>query len=152
MSRRTLLALGPAGLAAAVAGCAAAEPTDAPSNGPSDADTSMPSSGAAEPAPATTGKLQKLTTTDAVPVGGGRVVSGVLVVQLTRGSFKAFDARCPHLAAIVKPPKDGVIVCPIHGSKFADGDGSLLQGPATRGLKSIPITVDGKQIFIIKRG
>ena len=75
------------------------------------------------------------------------MVSGILIVQPFPGLFKAFDARYPHLAAIVSPPKDGVISCNVHGSKFVDIDGSRIQGPAPRGLKEIPISVEDNQIF-----
>jgi Rieske Fe-S protein len=152
VSRRALLALGPAGLAAAVAGCTSPDATTSTGtsrNGPADTPRSAAPSSAATSPPATSGASRKLTTTDAVPVGGGLVVSGILVVQPTKGTFKAFDARCPHLAAIVKPPKDGVITCPIHGSKFADTDGSLLKGPANRDLKELAIKVDADQILSV---
>ncbi|GAA1804783.1 hypothetical protein GCM10009682_28100 [Luedemannella flava] len=85
-------------------------------------------------------------------MGGGIVVSGILVVQPEEGVFKAFDARCPHLGAIVSPPKNGVVKCPAHGSTFMDVDGSRLQGSAPRGLKEIAITVRGNQILTTEAG
>ncbi|MEU4397603.1 Rieske (2Fe-2S) protein [Micromonospora orduensis] len=87
-----------------------------------------------------------LARTADVPVGGGTVTSGVLVVQPEAGTFRAYDATCPHQGVRVGAPSDGVITCPAHNSTFAVGDGARLGGPATRGLTEIPITVDGTTI------
>jgi len=35
--------------------------------------------------------------------------------------------------------------CPCHGSRF-DAEGKLLNGPAQRGLKAIPVTVEGPDV------
>jgi nitrite reductase/ring-hydroxylating ferredoxin subunit len=69
-------------------------------------------------------------TTD-VPVGGGVVVTDILLVQPTAGSFRAFSVVCPHRGARVSPPVDGVITCWEHNSTFKLDDGSRLGGPAT---------------------
>lgn len=157
LSRRRVLALGPACLAAALTGCAAAEPA-APSPGPAASRTPSQTTSAPGPdteatkspaAPPTDGPTPRvLISAKRVPIGGGTVVSGILVVQPFAGLFKAFDARCPHLAAVVSPPKNGVITCGAHGSQFVDIDGSLLRGPAPRGLKEIPITVEDGRIVV----
>ena len=57
------------------------------------------------------------------------------------GQFTAYSAVCPHQQCTVGfvSAKDG-FACPCHGSRFA-ADGKLLQGPATRGLTAIPVTV-----------
>jgi Rieske Fe-S protein len=139
-SRRALLAaIGAAGLAA-LGGCA----TDSPQDDPGDAD-GRPASVPPSAAPSTTGQ-EVLTSTTAIPVGGGKVVTGILVVQPEPGLFKAFDARCPHYGALISPPQTGVITCYEHGSTFRDVDGALLGGPAPRGLKEISIAVDGTLI------
>ncbi|MET7375927.1 Rieske (2Fe-2S) protein [Micromonospora arida] len=87
-----------------------------------------------------------LANTTDVPVGGGTVTGGVLVVQPEAGTFKAYDATCPHQGVRVGAPLDGVITCPAHNSTFAVSDGSRQGGPATRGLTEIPIKVDNKTI------
>ncbi|MEV4512701.1 Rieske (2Fe-2S) protein [Dactylosporangium sp. NPDC049525] len=114
-----------------------------------------------DPAPPSTASPQQATTTDAaaapspasslasttdVPVGGGTVVGGVLVVQPVAGTFKAYNAACPHKGVKVNPPKDGVATCPAHNSTFAIADGARMSGPATSGLTEIAITVDGGRI------
>jgi nitrite reductase/ring-hydroxylating ferredoxin subunit len=82
-----------------------------------------------------------LAATTDVPVGGGIVVAGVLVVQPSSGTFKAFDASCPHRGVLVAAPKDGVSTCPAHHSTFAIADGARTSGPATKGLTEIPVSV-----------
>ncbi|MGI5244343.1 Rieske (2Fe-2S) protein [Dactylosporangium sp. CA-139066] len=85
-----------------------------------------------------------LVATGEVPVGGGIIVKDtVLVIQPAKGSFKAYDAACPHEGAIVDPPFDGnqIIQCPRHNSKFKVSDGSYVSGPAPRGLKNIRVEV-----------
>ncbi|CCH19164.1 Rieske (2Fe-2S) protein [Micromonospora lupini] len=99
------------------------------------------SAGAAAAAPGTV-----LAHTGDVPVGGGTVVDGVLVVQPVEGTFRAYDATCPHQGVRVGAPRDGVITCPAHNSTFAVADGARLGGPAPKGLTEIPITVDGTTI------
>lgn len=85
-----------------------------------------------------------LVSASEVPVGGGLIVKDtVLVVQPAKGSFKAYDAVCPHQGAIVDPPFDGnpIIMCPRHNSKFKTADGTRVEGPAPTGLKSIKVAV-----------
>ncbi|WP_203912988.1 Rieske (2Fe-2S) protein [Rhizocola hellebori] len=81
-----------------------------------------------------------------VPIGGGVVVSGVLVVQPTAGVFKAYSATCPHQGGQVSAPVDGVATCRLHQSTFDIGDGARLGGPATRGLTAIGATVQGSNV------
>jgi nitrite reductase/ring-hydroxylating ferredoxin subunit len=132
--RRALLAgVGAAGLLAAC-GDDPAPPGSAPA-------AAAPETSAAAPSPA-----GSLASTAEIPVGGGTLVGGVLVVQPVAGTFKAYDAACPHKGVKVNPPKDGVATCPAHNSTFAITDGARMSGPATSGLKEIAITVDGGRI------
>ncbi|PWR13690.1 hypothetical protein DKT68_00710 [Micromonospora acroterricola] len=88
-----------------------------------------------------------LARTSDVPVGGGTVVDGVLVVQPRAGTFAAYDATCPHQGVRVAAPRDGVITCPAHNSTFSASDGARLGGPATRGLTEIPVRMEGTNII-----
>ncbi|GGO27205.1 Rieske (2Fe-2S) protein [Micromonospora parathelypteridis] len=81
-----------------------------------------------------------------VPVGGGTVTAGVLVVQPEAGTFRAYDATCPHQGVRVGAPRDGVVTCPAHNSTFSPSDGARLGGPATKGLTEIPVRLDGDNI------
>jgi nitrite reductase/ring-hydroxylating ferredoxin subunit len=87
-----------------------------------------------------------LAATKDVPVGGGIVVSGVLIVQPASGTFKAFDAACPHRGVLVNAPADGISTCPAHHSTFAIADGARLSGPSKTGLTEIPVSVEKEEI------
>jgi nitrite reductase/ring-hydroxylating ferredoxin subunit len=67
-----------------------------------------------------------------------------IVVQPKAGTFKAFNARCPHQGFTVQAPASGATVmeCPGHNSQFKVADGSLARGPATRGLETVPIKIE----------
>ncbi|MER7277585.1 Rieske (2Fe-2S) protein [Dactylosporangium sp. NPDC000244] len=153
-ARRTLL-LGAGAMGIAVlAGCGGGD-EPAPGAGGNPAGSSAPA------APATTGgnpfddsspggdagvqvPANALVAVGEVPVGGGVIVKDtVLVVQPAKGSFKAYDAACPHQGAIVDPPFDGnpIIMCPRHNSKFKVSDGSKVDGPTPGGLKTVKVGV-----------
>jgi thiosulfate dehydrogenase [quinone] large subunit len=81
-----------------------------------------------------------------VPVGGAARFTDPssgdpgLVLQLSRGTFVAYDAVCPHAGCTVGySPAADVIVCPCHGSEFSPDTGSVEVGPAPRGLTVIPV-------------
>jgi len=65
--------------------------------------------------------------TDAVPVGGGIVLTrqDTVVTQPTEGTFKAFAATCTHQACFVSRVSAGEITCDCHGSRFSALDGSV---------------------------
>lgn len=140
--RVVLLGAGACGVLGASAACGsagghAATRAEAGSRGgaASAAVTALPSSGVV------------LAAVGDVPVGGGIVAAGVLVVQPVSGTFKAFDASCPHRGVRVGPPANGIATCPAHHSTFAIADGARLSGPATQGLAEIPVTVQDKNII-----
>lgn len=81
-----------------------------------------------------------------VPVGGGKVVDDVVVVQPEKGEFKAFNRACTHKGTMIEAPEDGVMTCPAHGSKF-NVDGSVAGGPATNALAEVKVTVKDGEIF-----
>ncbi|GAA2583247.1 hypothetical protein GCM10010399_11330 [Dactylosporangium fulvum] len=87
-----------------------------------------------------------------VPVGGGLIVKDtLLVVQPKQGTIKAFRASCPHQGVLVEPPSAGnpIIMCPGHNSQFKAADGSLVRGPATRGLSAVPVKVQAGYVVEI---
>ncbi|MEV6925794.1 Rieske (2Fe-2S) protein [Dactylosporangium sp. NPDC051485] len=129
----------PAPGAAGGSGGASSTPAAAPTTGNPFDDTAGANGGGGAQVPA-----NALVATGEVPVGGGIIVKDtVLVIQPAKGTFKAYDAACPHEGAIVDPPYDGnqIIQCPRHNSKFKVSDGSWVSGPAPRGLKGIKVEV-----------
>lgn len=85
-----------------------------------------------------------------VPVGGGFVNEEVAVVvtQPNEGSIKAFTAVCPHQGCLVSEVVENEIICPCHGSRFSAVDGAVMQGPATEGLTSAIVTVQGDNVVL----
>ena len=85
-----------------------------------------------------------------VPVGGGFVNEEVAVVvtQPNEGSIKAFTAVCPHQGCLVSEVVENEIICPCHGSRFSAVDGAVLEGPATEGLTSAIVTVQGDNVVL----
>jgi len=81
-----------------------------------------------------------------VPAGGGVVKSGVVITKDDAGTIHAFSATCTHQGCTVSSVSNGAIICPCHGSKFDAGTGAVLQGPATRPLPAVNVTVQGDQI------
>jgi len=145
-SRRRVLAIvavtGAGG--ALLAACGGGSGTATTTPGGSGADGSTPAGSAGGSGGAGTA----LVATAKVPVGGGVILGGprIVVTQPAQGTFKAFTAVCTHQSCTVAMVKDNVITCPCHGSAYSAMDGSVKNGPATRALRAIPITVDGGQV------
>ena len=157
-SRRAVLAGAGATCAALLAGCSTYDANNGgltgppPTSGapatsgvsvPGDGVTSGATSGASSGAPAAA-----LTSTSAVPDGGGTIIGGknIVITQPEAGTFKAFTAVCTHQGCIVNSVSGGTINCPCHGSKFSIKDGSVVSGPATSPLAAVAIKVDGTSI------
>lgn len=90
-----------------------------------------------------------------VPVGGGLLVdapggggSKLLLVQPTAGEVKAFSATCPHQGVTVGVPQGGTITCPGHGSQFNATTGAVTRGPATTGLTTVDVKVNGPAVVL----
>jgi menaquinol-cytochrome c reductase iron-sulfur subunit len=62
------------------------------------------------------------------------------------GSPRALSARCPHQGCHVNwKPELGQYACPCHAS-FWERDGTLLGGPAKRGLDPLPVRVSASGV------
>jgi Rieske Fe-S protein len=85
-----------------------------------------------------------------VPVGGGKIFKAekVVVTQPTEGEFKAFSAVCTHQGCVVAKVKSEGIDCTCHGSKFSITDGSVVDGPATKPLDELKVTVSGDDLAV----
>ena len=141
-SRRALLCGGGAvALTALLAACGSEVEPDT-----GDPDGVLPSPSGPGDGSFVPGDGDSLAALDQVPVGGGIVTDDLVIVQPAAGTVKAFDRSCPHQQNPVDPPRDGVITCPFHGSQFKAEDGSLVQGPATKGLTAVEVKVVDGQI------
>ena len=153
VSRRAVLR--GAGLAAVTAGTVAAcgsGGSDDTSSGSSASGSGSATSSAGGSGSAAGGSAgAELAAVSDVPVGGGMVVAAqkVVLTQPTSGEIKAFSTRCTHQGCAVGAVKDGYIVCPCHGSRFAIADGAPTpDSPAKEPLASKPVTVSGGKITL----
>ncbi|MGB3764648.1 MAG: Rieske (2Fe-2S) protein [Ornithinimicrobium sp.] len=85
-----------------------------------------------------------------VPVGGAVYdeASDTVFSQPSEGEFRAFDATCPHQGCAVSEFNEGSLVCPCHGSMFDPDTGDVVNGPATTGLTTRSVTVQGDDLVV----
>jgi len=90
-----------------------------------------------------------LVQASAVPVGGGKILGDqqIVVTQPSEGDYKAFSAVCTHMQCLVTTVKDGLIICPCHGSEFSIKDGSVVRGPAAAPLPSVEVEVEHGEVL-----
>ena len=149
-SRRTLLrVVAASGGAVVLAACGGDDETSGTGNaGGTDNPGNETPTGAGSPAENGGSAGGGLVATADVPVGSGVILEQekVVVTQLTEGQFQAFTAVCTHQSCTVASINKERISCPCHGSAYSVQDGSVLNGPATRPLKEIPVAVEGDQV------
>jgi cytochrome b6-f complex iron-sulfur subunit len=78
--------------------------------------------------------------------------SGVIVIRTAIGntaiSFAAFSSSCPHAGATVEYNSSTTsFFCSAHGSAFS-ANGSLVKGPATRGLTNLTVEITGSTLTV----
>ena len=76
-----------------------------------------------------------------VPSSEGIWFFGEVIVVSSKGKITAYASRCTHLGCRINTVEDGKLVCPCHGSTF-DEAGSVIKGPATKGLEVVPYKLD----------
>jgi nitrite reductase/ring-hydroxylating ferredoxin subunit len=151
-SRRTMLT-GVAAAALAVpvlAACGTDDPTGSAGT-PATAASDSPSAPAPTGGGSSGSAAEDAISTSEIPVGGGTIFADekIVVTQPTSGEFKAFSAVCPHQGCILAKVEDGTIDCSAcHGSKFSIEDGSVEQGPATKGLTAKSVSVTGASLTV----
>ena len=93
--------------------------------------------------------LPMTVSTSDIPVGGGKIYADhkIVITQPAAGDFKAFSAICTHQGCVVGEVTTS-IGCPCHGSKFSIKDGSVVNGPATKPLESLHVTVKNGEISV----
>ena len=139
VSRRSVLRGCALAVVGGVAGFVVARQSDAAER--SSATAAANSYGPSSPRTAAT-----LTTVSVVPTGGGVIKDGVVVTKDANGTVHAFSATCTHQGCTVSSVAGGTINCPCHGSRFDARTGAVVQGPATRPLPVISVTVQGDRI------
>jgi Rieske Fe-S protein len=149
-SRRTVLACAGAACAAVLAGCSRYNSNTGGIAGsqPEQASSSQAAAPAGSGSGAAAGPAA-LTTTSAVPVGGGKIFAAqkIVITQPQSGEFRGFSAVCTHQGCIVGTVSGGTINCPCHGSRFSIANGSVVNGPAASPLPAVSIKVQGTAIF-----
>ena len=85
-------------------------------------------------------------------VGDSKIAGTNIVIREATGndasSFKAFSLICTHQGCTVNYDDSGnVFNCPCHGSKY-DGNGGVLNGPATKALTKLKVTVTGSELIV----
>lgn len=100
-------------------------------------------------------KKYKVCATKDIKVGGATsfrvkgVNTLVLVTQPKKGTFRAFDQRCPHQGYAVWPvPGKQNLVCEQHGAEFDSNSGALMKGPATRAIRKFVVTVEKNFVYV----
>jgi len=153
-TRRSILQIGAVGAmgAAALSACGSDEPAD-PAAGSGSVEEGGQSaaggddSGASGDNSAAGGTMVPVAD---VPEGGSLYLADdtLIVAQPSAGEFAAYDATCPHQACAVSGSEGAELVCPCHGSRFDIATGEVLSGPATRGLTTLGVAVDGDTLTI----
>ncbi len=107
--------------------------------------TTLAGGGSTSPTGGTKGTL--LGPASSVPVGSAATFtvpsSGDpgIVLQLSPGTFVAYDAVCPHAGCTVAYAASAkLLVCPCHGSQFQVATGQVIAGPAPHGLTPLTVT------------
>ncbi|MBN2085270.1 MAG: Rieske (2Fe-2S) protein [Anaerolineales bacterium] len=129
---------GAAALAALLAGCGEAVPTGA----------------GTDSAAGVTLDLAAPENQSLAAVGGALAIGansldpkGMLLYRMNESTVLVFSRRCTHQGCVMGEFKDGVALCPCHGSQF-DTTGNVVKGPATDALKTYPSTLNGSTVTI----
>lgn len=70
----------------------------------------------------------------------------IVLYRFSETDFKALLLSCTHQGNELNVSGD-LISCPAHNSEF-NNEGEVIHGPADRSLKSFPILIDEKNIYI----
>ena len=70
----------------------------------------------------------------------------VAIINIDGTEIRAFSALCAHMGCTVGVSQN-FFLCPCHGSTY-DLTGSVVRGPAQKGLKRFPVTVDSGSFAI----
>jgi cytochrome b6-f complex iron-sulfur subunit len=98
-----------------------------------------------------TGAPRPVATVSSIPDGGTISVEnpdgGTLLLTRNGTAVTGLNAKCTHQGCTVAP-KEGVLKCPCHGSKFQPGTGAVITGPADAPLAAVNVTVTGNDVML----
>ena len=79
-----------------------------------------------------------------------RIGRRLLLLANIEGRFYAADDTCTHEDASLSAGvlKDGLVRCPLHGSRFNVCTGEALEEPAEQGLRVYPVRVEGERVLV----
>jgi Rieske Fe-S protein len=148
MKRAKFLHTVSGGLAAVCVSCLAAACSKSEAPTPISASTPSTSPGATPVSNAFTVKLDS----ELKGVNDFISKSGIILIRLATGniasSFLAVSSVCPHAGATVEYNNTkSSFLCSAHGSAFGS-DGSLVSGPATKGLTKLMIEISGTTLTV----
>lgn len=100
------------------------------------------------------GKIPVCKTQD-VPLGGTYPfqIPGskmpYMLIRPTASEWYAYEQKCTHLScAVFYSPAHGKIQCPCHNGWFDARTGNVLQGPPSRPLPRLAVTIEGDDVFV----
>ncbi|MFI5312191.1 MAG: ubiquinol-cytochrome c reductase iron-sulfur subunit [Gemmatimonadales bacterium] len=67
----------------------------------------------------------------------------ILILRASAQRFVALSMQCTHEGCPVKPPENGIITCPCHGSQY-DLEGRVRRGPAQFSLARYDTSFDSR--------
>ena len=85
-----------------------------------------------------------------IPVGGGVAVAEppVVLTQPSAGAVSTFSSTHLHHGRKLDAGSFGQIFCLSHGSIFSAINGSVIQGPATKGLSGAAVALDADKVSV----
>lgn len=83
-----------------------------------------------------------------------RVAGREILVCNVYGQYYAVDGHCPHAGQrLVSGRLDGFrLRCPLHRASFDVRDGRVLEGPASDGVRTYPLTLAGGKVNVLLDG
>jgi Rieske Fe-S protein len=148
MRREKFLTTVTGGLAAVCVSCLTAACSKDAAPSPSAASTPITTPGTSPGSNAFTVKLD----TELKAINDFISKSGIILIRLATGnvasSFLAVSSVCPHAGATVEYNNTkSSFLCSAHGSTFGP-DGSLVLGPATKGLTKLLVEITGTTLTV----
>jgi 3-phenylpropionate/trans-cinnamate dioxygenase ferredoxin subunit len=73
-----------------------------------------------------------------------------LLICRTGDDYFAIENKCSHTGALLTRARirGDCIVCPVHGARFQLRDGKHLTPPASRGLRTFALRIEGGRVLV----